>query len=286
MRKLKASKNGFEGLILQNRELSKQRIMLGVPSTGLVRFEWHMARLCQIIPCNWGHNDCTPMTPAPLGFLVAEARNIIVNAFIKGNYEWLFFLDHDVILPQDAFVKLNNWMQDYGPKKPGGKPKYPVICGLYFAKASTPEPLIYRGRGNSYFKHWKMGDKVMVDGVPMGCTLIHRSLMEAIWKDAPEYNIPGAGVVRRVFDTPAGTFVDKETNSLHGFSGTEDLAWCNRIMAGKYFTKAGMPHLQDEKHPFLMDTSLFCWHITEGGQRYPLTVPKCHAPTTKPAFIR
>lgn len=277
MPKLKAGKNGYEGLILKATSLATKRLMLGVPVTGLVRFEWCTARYNQIIPCNWGHSECTPMLSqsiSPMGFLVAEARNIIVNDFITRGCEWLFFIDHDVLLPHDCFVRVNEWIHTYGHK-------YPVICGLYFAKASTPEPLIYRGRGNSYYKDWRMGDKILVDGIPMGCTLIHRSLLKAMWDDAPEYNIPGAGVIRRVFDTPAGVFYDPDTGTPHGFAGTEDLAWCNRIIAGKYLTKAGWPKLQKEKYPFLLDTGMFCWHITEGGQRYPLTVPKRHAPLPK-----
>lgn len=275
MRKLKKSKHGYEHLIHQAPQLATRRIMIGVPTTGLVRFEWATGRYNQVIPCNWGHSECNPMVPnasiAPLNFLVAEARNIIVQDFIKRNFEYLFFLDSDVLLPPTAFVTINDWIHDYGKK-------YPVMCGLYFAKASSPEPLIYRGRGNSYYDQWKLGDKVMVDGVPMGCTLIHRSIMEVLYKDAPEYHIPYAGTVRKVFDTPAGMYLDPETGIPHGFSGTEDLAWCNRIIAGKYLAKAGWKKLQNERYPFMMDTGLFCYHITETGQRYPLFVPKRHAP--------
>lgn len=276
-KKLRGSRNGYEGLILQAKGLGMKRLMIGVPTTGLIRFEWASARYNQIIPCNWSHSECSPVLPQsinPVGFLVAEARNIIVNDFIKRGAEWLFFIDHDVIIPHDCFVRINEWINDYGDK-------YPVICGLYFAKASSPEPLIYRGRGNSYFKDWRVGDKVMVDGIHMGCTLIHRSLLEAMWKDAPEYVIPGAGVIRRVFDTPAGVFNDPETGIPHGFSGTEDLAWCNRIIAGNYLKKAGFPKLQREKYPFMCDTGMFCHHITEAGQRYPLYVPKRHEPLPK-----
>lgn len=279
--KLRASKNGYEGLILKATSLATKRLMIGVPSTGLVRFEWASARYSQIIPCNWGHSECSPMMPqqsvSPIGFLVAEARNIIVNDFIQKGCEWLLFIDHDVIIPHDCFVRVNEWINDYGHK-------YPVICGLYFAKASSPEPLIYRGRGNSYFKEWRVGDKVLVDGIHMGCTLIHRSLLHAMWKDAPEYLIPWAGVVRRVFDTPAGVFMGDD-GIPHGFSGTEDLAWCNRIIAGKYLAKAGWPKLQKEKYPFLCDTGMFCHHITEAGQRYPLYVPKRHEPLPKKKVV-
>ena len=70
------------------------------------------------------------------------------------------FIDHDVILPPDTFLKINDYMRTA---------EFPVVSGLYFCKGSHPEPLIFRGRGNSYYDDWKKGDKVMVDGIPMGC---------------------------------------------------------------------------------------------------------------------
>jgi hypothetical protein len=38
----------------------------------------------------------------------------------------------------------------------------PMLSGLYFTKSLPAEPLIYRGRGNSYYKKWKFGDKVEI----------------------------------------------------------------------------------------------------------------------------
>jgi hypothetical protein len=274
--KLKASRNNYEGLILQSKELGTSRIMIGVPTTGLIRFEWASARYNQVIPCNWSHSDISRIFvngPHPLGFLVAEARNVLIDNFLKSKFEYLFFIDHDVCLPQDCFVRVNNWIHDYGKD-------WPVICGLYFAKATTAEPLLYRGRGNSFYANWRLGDVVQVDGIPMGCTLLHRSLLHEMWKDAAEYDIPGAGVVRRVFDTPFGVTYDPE-KGLCGYAGTEDMAWCNRVMAGKYLAKAGWTKAAKARYPFLCDTGLFCTHITESGVRYPLTIPKRHKPNGK-----
>lgn len=259
------------------RALAPKKLLIGIPMTGTLRSEWAMSRWNQIIPCNWGHSDCTPTMPSdsPLGYAVPEARNIVVDRFIKEGFEWLFFLDHDVILPPTGFVKIGELIRQYGKK-------YPVMCGLYFAKCDPPEPLIYRGRGNGHFTGWKLGDHVMVDGIPMGCTLIHRSIMKVMWDDAPEYEVKGIGTIKRVFDNPAGIFFDPETGAPHGFSGTEDLAWCNRVITGKYLEKSGWKSLAKERYPFLCDTGFFCFHITNDGQRYPLYVPVRHRPKGKP----
>ena len=261
--KFRAEKNDYTSLIFRPKHLTQDRITIGIPMTGLLRSEWVLARYSQVIPCNWGNqeffhwmNNCSP-----IGFAVAEARNVITEAFIKSGNDWLLFIDHDVILPPNAFIKINEYM-NHG--------RYPVVCGLYFAKCHPPEPLIYRGRNNSHYRDFKIGDKVWVDGIPMGCTLIHRSLMKLMWDDAEEYIAGGNLKVRKVFDTPAGVYHDPQSGGSRTYSGTEDLAWCNRVIAGDFLKKAGWPKIAKQKYPFLCDTSLFCRHITFDGQTYPL----------------
>lgn len=252
-------------LLLNAKTKNKNRLCIGIPMTGLIRTEWAMARFGQVIPCNWSYGDCIILLNqiTPLGYAVAEARNIIVNSAVTGDFEWLFFVDSDVILPPDCFIKINKYMREE---------KYPVVAGLYYAKCHPPEPLIYRGRGNSFYHKWKQGDKVWVDGIPMGCTLIHVSVLREMWKDAPQYMAGGNVKVKQVFDTPFGQHTDPETNENRTFSGTEDLAWCNRVINGDYLKKAGWKDIAKKKYPFLMDTSIFCKHIDMSGTMYPLKV--------------
>ncbi len=253
----------YNSLLLKAKHLQHNRILIGVPMTGLIRSEWAISRYGQIIPCNWSNSDVIHWMnqSTPLGYAVAEARNIIVDNAVKGNFEWLFFIDHDVILPPDCFVKINNYML---------KADYPVVTGLYFAKAHPPEPLIYRGRGNGYFNGWKLGEKVWVDGIPMGCTLIHVSILKEMSKDAEEYIAGGNKKVRKVFDTPSGVYIDPEKKTYHGYAGTEDLAWCNRVISGHYLKKSGWKDIAKKKYPFLVDTGIFCRHMTMDGISYPM----------------
>src|SRR5512139_622098 len=96
---------------------------------------------------------------APVGYQVADAQNIIIKAAIENNVEWLLFIEDDTCPPPDAFVRINDYMK---------KAEVPVVSGLYYTKGMPPEPILYRGRGNSYYDDWKMGDKVWVDGIPTG----------------------------------------------------------------------------------------------------------------------
>lgn len=256
------SVKSYHDLMFHAPEPAQRRILIGIPMTGLVRSEWAFARLCQITPCNWSHSDTVNWLPqsSPIGYAVAEARNIVVNQAVTQGFEWLLFIDHDVVMPPDCFVRLNEYIMDAS---------IPVVSGLYFAKAHPPSPLIYRGRGNGSFNDWRIGDKVWVDGIPMGLTLINVKVLKLMWQDAPEYVAGGNKRVRKVFDTPFGMNVDPEKRTWDSFAGTEDLAWCNRVMAGKYLEKAGFK-VANKRYPFLCDTGLFCKHMTNDGQIYPI----------------
>jgi hypothetical protein len=238
------------------------RILIGIPMTGLLRSEWALARYGQIIPCNWGHNEFIQWIDqySPINFTVADARNVVCKKLMEGNYEWLVFIDHDVVLPPNFLVMINDYMIDG---------KVPVMSGLYFTKSKPSEPLVYRGRGTGYYANWKIGDKVWVDAVPMGCTLIHRSIIEAMYKESPEYAVAGVPV-RKVFETPMRSFWDAETEALNAQTGTEDMEFCSRVMRDGILKKAGWAEYQGKKNPFLIDTRLFCFHIDWNGDKYPM----------------
>jgi len=75
-------------LLLQARTKNITRLCIGIPMTGLIRTEWALARFGQIIPCNWSYADriiyLNQVTP--LGYAVAEARNIIVDEVVRGDF--------------------------------------------------------------------------------------------------------------------------------------------------------------------------------------------------------
>jgi len=250
-------KNG----IIQNRGKALHRLIYGVPMTGIVRGEWALARFNQIVPCNWSKVDLTQWLDqwSPLGFTVADARNIIATTAVEQEFEWLFFHDHDVILPQGVLIWLNELMI---------KRDIPVISGIYFTKSVPSEPLIYREKGGAYFDKWKFGDRVWAGFVHMGCTLIHVSLLKAMYDESPEYVLAGRKV-RKIFETPAKVWYDPSSDAFHALSGTEDIHWCDKVVVNRIFEKAGWPQYQAMRYPFLVDTNIYCKHISFDGMQYP-----------------
>jgi hypothetical protein len=251
--------------IIKNNSLKpiKNKLLVGTATLGIVRVEWAAARYGQVIPCNWSaasvHAGFSHMYP--LGYLVADAQNILVDAAVKQGYEWLLLLEDDTIPPFDLFLQLNPYM------KSGD---IPIVSGLYFLKANPPEPLMYRGRGNGAFFDWKMGEKVWVDGVPTGCLLINCKLLKLMSDESKDYQTASGQVVKKVFETPAKAWTDPG-GVMMSAAGTSDLYWCDRVMKEKVLQRAGWKKIGNQKYPFLIDTNMFCKHIDlNTGITYPV----------------
>lgn len=242
------------------------RLLVGTPTRGTVRIEWHAAVAGLTIPANWSRVSMVQPVSSfvPLRFTVADAQNLIVREAVAKDFEWLLFLEEDVVPPPDLFVKLNGYMRD--------EPT-PVVSGLYYTKSEPSEPLIFRGRGNGCFNDFRMGERVWADGVPTGVLLVHCAVLRAMWEESEEYRVPSNGeATRAVFETPARSWVDPATGAVNTVTGTSDLDWCTRVIEGGFLAKAGWDGYSEREHPFLVDTSIFCRHLAPDGRAYPPTV--------------
>lgn len=238
------------------------RIAVGTATTGLVRMEWVMSRYGQSIPMNWSQVMMTEFfSPTlPLKFKVADAQNIIVQRTLDAGFEWLLLWEHDVLAPEDALHKLDVYMRHQ---------KTPVVSGLYYSRWRPSEPLIFMDRGIGCYDDFEIGDKVWCKGVPTGFLLIHCGLLKKMWEDSPEYIVKNH-VVRRVFRSPQYSVHDKEHSVYSTLSGTSDLDWCQRVIDGDYFKKAGWKKIAKKEYPFLVDTGIFCRHIdNQSGEIFP-----------------
>lgn len=244
-----------------------QRLLVATPTTGLVRMEWVAARYNQIIPTNWSKTDMIQYLSSyiPLRYTVADAQNLAVREAIERGFEWLLFIEHDTMPPPDALLQFTEYMD---------KPDIPVVSGLYFTRSVPPEPMVYRGRGNHYFRGWKLGDKVWADGVPTGMLLMNTKLLKVIYDDSSEYRTNDGQVAKRVFESPMKSWFNEASGAQETLVGTSDLDFCNRIIKGKYLEKAGWPEIQKKTYPFLIDTNIFCRHVENDGTQFPISFPE------------
>lgn len=248
----------------------RQRLLVATPTLGNVRMEWVSARYNQTIPTNWSKTDMIQYLNGyiPLRYTVHDAQNLAVQVCVREGFEWLLFIEDDTIPPLDALQRFTEYMD---------KGDIPVVSGLYFTRSIPPEPMIYRGRGNHYFRGWKLEDRVWADGVPTGMLLIHANLLKVMYEDSPEYTIShvnGASSARRVFSAPVQSWFNEETGAQETLVGTSDLDWCTRVIKGGYLAKAGFPKIGKMKYPFLVDTQIYAMHINPDGRQFPLEFPK------------
>ncbi len=239
---------------IDNTGTYQHRILIGVPTRGIVHLSWAASRYGQVIPTNWSCSEFAltyQYQLSPMGFLVADARNIIAEHAIKNGIQWLIFVDDDVILHPLAFQRFTQYINEG---------KKPLVSGLYFTKSNPSEPLIYKGRGNGAYYDWKIGDKFWVDGCGCGCLLIHVSILRHMYDIAETYILPNGQQVRKVFDTPRNRFFDPESGVYTAEIGTEDLYFFDACMKEDAFTKEGW-EIPDPFNPIWMDTSIFNGHI-------------------------
>jgi hypothetical protein len=115
-----------------------------------------------------------------------------------------------------------------------------------------------------------MGQKIWVDGLPMGCLLLHTSLLKWFWDNCEEYEVTTGEKVRRIFETPRKIFIDPVNNYFETKSGTQDLYFFDRIIDNDVLKKTGWKDIARRKYPFLCDTSILCRHIDRNsGKQYP-----------------
>lgn len=264
----KKKKSGVK--IIYNKGKHSHKILLGIPTIGRIRFEWAAARYGQIVPINFQlsefaitYHKINEIFPScvPIGFQVADAYNVIIKNLLDGGHEWLLCIEDDVLVPPDLFCKVRKYVE---------KADIPVVSGLYYIKADPCEPLIFRGRGNGAFHDWRLGQKVWADGVPMGCLLIHASILRYMWDNSEAYKLSDGTVVKKVFETPRLKWVDPQTGKYNTQVGTQDLFWCDRIIKEKVLQKTGWGKIAKKKYPFLVDTTIFCKHIDiNTGKQFP-----------------
>ena len=160
-----------------------QQIFLGLPCYG--------AQMTQ--PFTVGLIDLLQTTPfiGQIDFvvndsLVSRARNTLAARFLKSKYNWLLFLDVDLMFRPEHIARL--WLH-------GTKHDRKLVCGLYALKKLAPR----------FVANWLKGEQpdengaVKVSESGTGCMLIHRSVLETMREKMPEIaftvdaNHPDAG---------------------------------------------------------------------------------------------
>ena len=154
------------------RGAGREPVALGMPMIGPVSAAFFIGW------CRMRQAPQDYMIPVIDTTLLSAARNKVVETFLGSHYNWLLFLDSDVVPPADGIDRL----MAHGKK---------VISGLYHQKGGEFLPNMYtykewlpeKGQHDyNWITEWPRDETIEVDGVGAGFLLIHREVLEAIGK--------------------------------------------------------------------------------------------------------
>lgn len=143
-----------------------------VPPAGVSSLDWGLS---------WGNMDKPPIWDVMRlsGLPFGEARTQAAIQCLNGGYQWLFFLDCDILAPKDTIPRLMSH-------------RLPIVSGLYHQRFPTWTgisgeylPCMFNEVPNAQGQlqkqtiiDFKPGSLVEAAYVPAGCLLIHRSVFE------------------------------------------------------------------------------------------------------------
>ncbi len=102
---------------------------------------------------------------------ITFARNKIASKALQGDYDYLFFLDDDMVFKPDLLVNLMELKTD-------------IVSGLCFLRREPHEPSMFNlakdGRSYNPVVIWEAGDLIKCDAVGMACTLISKATLKSL----------------------------------------------------------------------------------------------------------
>ena len=170
------------GKLTQSQNMVNQKsIAMLIPHTGEVTSEWCLRfKDLQLPPGS--------QVFMSRGMPIDVTRESMVHGALDAGYEWIFFLDSDVILPDNTFERLLSHNQPiingiYKAKKPGGF-FWAAWMRTKIENKTSGVPVSATGEAFAPIAKWE-GRLISVDVIGTGCMMVHRSVFEKIMKDYP-----------------------------------------------------------------------------------------------------
>lgn len=139
----------------------------------------------------------------------------------RHTYEYVFFVDDDVILPPQSLRELIDKLSKiraYEEATEGG-PKTVAIGGIYCTKEELSTPVAYKKLGSGPSWNWIRGQIFDVEGIGTGCLLIHTSIFAKLEKPW--------------FKTVDEDHPDTDGSMVHTCI-TDDLYFCRKVKVAGY----------------------------------------------------
>lgn len=197
--------------------MEKVRILIGITTEANVCTETMESIYNLSIPVGVDTDLCIIHS-----YNVADGRNDLVNMMYNGNYDYIFFVDSDVVLPKNALVDLYemNWYFTTGT--------YPRKEKDTLTKADPFTTLYWHNDSNKdhycpYFMPFSAlqeGYIIQVDCCGFGCTLVKKDLFDQL--ERPFFFMAHEECAK-----------DGENNDLPYCMG-EDMYFCRQVVQKGY----------------------------------------------------
>ena len=144
-----------------NQEINNPRVLVVTLTREIVTTTWAMAFKQLMIP----NGTYTFVTGMPFD----HARNSGCQKLLELGWEYLFFLDDDVICPPDTIMRLISH-------------RLPIVSGLYYRRMMPLVPCMLRHseQGPQWITNYPENAVIEVDLVGSGCLLISRQVIESL----------------------------------------------------------------------------------------------------------
>lgn len=139
-------------------EITQQnRVLCAILHTDITTIAWAFGLRGLILP-----GQLMGLTGMPFD----HARNMAAMQTLDNGYEWLFFLDSDVVPPRDTILKLMAH-------------NLPIVSGVY-CRRSPPAGIPVMIRKGVWVTQYPANTLIEVDLVGAGCLLIHHSVLRKL----------------------------------------------------------------------------------------------------------
>ena len=149
--------------------MSGVSVMIGMPAGRDLPIQTVKSLIGTFSACHTRGTKCS-LGAIANSAVVQWARDEVVDLFLKSDAQVLFWIDSDMAWEPWQFLRLLVWSQIYD-----------VVCAAYPAKVEPPTFYLL-GNGNPINPHGLRE----IDGIGLGFTVMRRSIVEALAKQAPK----------------------------------------------------------------------------------------------------
>ncbi len=150
-----------------------------------------------------------------VGNFIPAQRELIALDAVAGGYDYLFFVDDDIVLPEDALERLIETAE--------ADPQTGVVGGLYYSRDSARPVTVARwtsaDTSSAHVPAFTSTSTGVVDGVGFGCALLRVSVLATL--RAPYF--------------PAHIFIERAARRASQCD--EDYLYCERVRKAGYVVR-------------------------------------------------